>query len=347
MISSEISVGVNINGKEMDIPTMVPGLSDKELNYLLTTPMDAIPTADKAVFSGIQQKAIDHAKARIRAGLSPFAGEGEQIQIAKQKIDNLQTIAANNKTTPEQVQKIHSDLDAQKPIKTSYIGGAVKNFTEGFVDNLRLLGGVVDKVGSLIPGYDVMKSAGVVQNPFNDIADVLQKGADQYAPEPDNFVGNVVGGGTKMGADLIGMAVSPEIKTSKMIADLGMKTFPKVAEYIAAKEGTEEALKGGTPTEQIINPITGVVKGFASGMAMEGIGKATEPLATSIATKLFPASKIGYKATQTAVKTIGDALGFGGLGAAQEFMETGKVTGKNIAAKCRYGCCLWVGRWNV
>ena len=108
MISSEISVGVNINGKEMDIPTMVPGLSDKELNYLLTTPMDAIPTADKAVFSGIQQKAIDHAKARIRAGLSPFAGEGEQIQIAKQKIDNLQTIAANNKTTPEQVQKIHS-----------------------------------------------------------------------------------------------------------------------------------------------------------------------------------------------------------------------------------------------
>ena len=75
-------------------------------------------------------------------------------------------------------------------------------------------------------------------------------------------------------------------------------------------------------------------------MVMEGIGKATEPLATSIATKLFPASKIGYKATQTAVKTIGDAIGFGGLGAAQENLETGKVTAKNVASNAGMGAAF-------
>jgi hypothetical protein len=73
-VSSEISVGLPINGKEMDVPTMVPGLTPQELNWLLTTPVARVA---KELPDSIRQKAIAHAKARIAAGLSPFKQANE------------------------------------------------------------------------------------------------------------------------------------------------------------------------------------------------------------------------------------------------------------------------------
>lgn len=72
-ISSEISVGVEIGGREVEIPTLVPTLSRKEVEYLLNNPVEEgarIPPT-------ILKKAIEHARARIEAGKSPFAGPGE------------------------------------------------------------------------------------------------------------------------------------------------------------------------------------------------------------------------------------------------------------------------------
>ena len=70
-VSSEISVGVNIGGKEMDIPSMVPTLDKNEIQYLLNTPLS--PDMWKTpVGQGIMQKAHAHATERIGQGLSPF-----------------------------------------------------------------------------------------------------------------------------------------------------------------------------------------------------------------------------------------------------------------------------------
>ena len=71
-VSSEISIGVTINGKEIEVPTMVPTLTQQELDFLMTHDVspDKIPES-------IVQKAIDHAKARIAAGKSPFADPSE------------------------------------------------------------------------------------------------------------------------------------------------------------------------------------------------------------------------------------------------------------------------------
>jgi len=66
MESTEISVGVNIGGKEMDIPTLVPTLTEEEKNYLLNMPMTEHPTR------AIIQKAVTHAKKRMSQGLSVF-----------------------------------------------------------------------------------------------------------------------------------------------------------------------------------------------------------------------------------------------------------------------------------
>ncbi len=280
---------------------------------------------------------------------------GQNKTVIGDPLEYLQQVAAKNNYTPEQTQKAHVDLEAQKPIRTpsffdqvkqtiqggqgaigqdavDYTQGIVKSVDKGIAENFRMLGGVADKIMGLVPGLDVMKSAGIVKNPFNDVADLVTQSAENNKSLPDNFIGNLVGGISEMGSDLLGMYISPTIKTNALLAKWGMPVLPKMAEYLMVKEGTAKVLnsEGKTPLEQIINPITGVVSGFASGMAMEGINKVTEPLSISIATKLFPASKVGYKATKTTVRTIGDALGFSGLSGAQEFMETGKVTWKSL-----------------
>lgn len=68
--ATEISVGVNIGGKETLIPTLVPTLTQKEKDFLLE---GNDPTKK------IVDKAAAYAKKRIKAGKSPFAQKGEQI----------------------------------------------------------------------------------------------------------------------------------------------------------------------------------------------------------------------------------------------------------------------------
>lgn len=63
-IMTELSIGVNIDGKETLIPSIVPTLSQSEIRHLQRTqePTDAIV-----------QKAVDFARKRIAEGKSPFA----------------------------------------------------------------------------------------------------------------------------------------------------------------------------------------------------------------------------------------------------------------------------------
>lgn len=63
-VATEISIGVNIDGRDVEIPTLVPTLSEEEKSYLLNggEPTEAIVT-----------KAVEYARMRMSKGLSPFA----------------------------------------------------------------------------------------------------------------------------------------------------------------------------------------------------------------------------------------------------------------------------------
>ncbi len=69
-VSTELSIGVNIDGREIEIPSLVPTLSKEEVNYLLK---GGKPTKI------IVDKAVAYARKRIVEGKSPFAQEGEQL----------------------------------------------------------------------------------------------------------------------------------------------------------------------------------------------------------------------------------------------------------------------------
>lgn len=62
--STELSIGVNIGGRDVEIPALVPTLSKEQIDHLL---------AGNAPTDGIAEKAIEHAKMRVGQGLSPFA----------------------------------------------------------------------------------------------------------------------------------------------------------------------------------------------------------------------------------------------------------------------------------
>ena len=70
--SSELSIGVNIGGKEMEIPSMVPGLTTGEMRQLLSS--EKMPQS-------VIEKATTHAKQRLAAGKSVWAQPGEQQQF--------------------------------------------------------------------------------------------------------------------------------------------------------------------------------------------------------------------------------------------------------------------------
>jgi hypothetical protein len=132
-VMTEYSVGVEINGKEMDIPTLVPTLSNDEVQQILRMKeTDRIPDS-------IVEKARAHAEKRLSEGKPVFATDDESPDSFSMRplIIDFNTSAAFRTSghglraaaaepTPEELQA------ASKPATLSRISGAkVKNARPG------------------------------------------------------------------------------------------------------------------------------------------------------------------------------------------------------------------------
>lgn len=95
-VSTEISVGVNIGGKETEIPLLVPTLTRKQVEYLLNNPVDDPSKIPPAILN----TATLFAQQRIAQGKSPFAQPDEQltdpISVAKTDIIKRVMITAHD-----------------------------------------------------------------------------------------------------------------------------------------------------------------------------------------------------------------------------------------------------------
>lgn len=91
-VSSEISIGVNIDGKEVEIPTLVPTLTPQEREWLIANDI----SDPRKIPAPIIQKATDFARQRIQAGKSPFAAADEEGKYAPQRTwgDTAKDVAA-------------------------------------------------------------------------------------------------------------------------------------------------------------------------------------------------------------------------------------------------------------
>ena len=72
-VASEYTIGVNFDGKEIDIPTLVPTLTKAQQDLMVN---DIIPN-NKPVPDDIVKAAVDFAKMRLANGQSVFANDGQ------------------------------------------------------------------------------------------------------------------------------------------------------------------------------------------------------------------------------------------------------------------------------
>ncbi len=76
-VMTEVSIGVGINGKETQIPLIVPTLTKQEMDYLRRSNINS-PRFMSKMPPSIIDKAVDHAVGRMQEGKSPFASEEDQ-----------------------------------------------------------------------------------------------------------------------------------------------------------------------------------------------------------------------------------------------------------------------------
>ena len=69
-VSTELSIGAEINGEEVLIPSLVPTLTKAEVMSLLT---------DGEITGSVVDKAVAHAEGRIKEGKSPFWTKGDEV----------------------------------------------------------------------------------------------------------------------------------------------------------------------------------------------------------------------------------------------------------------------------
>lgn len=113
-VSSEISIGVNIDGKQMEIPSLVPSLTEKEIDHLL----DGKKPTDEIV-----DKAVAHAKQRLAQGKSVFAQPGEAPEV-----------------------KAGKPQDSTKPMPLTEAAGAAASAGEAFLKNNKRAGDTPKKL---------------------------------------------------------------------------------------------------------------------------------------------------------------------------------------------------------
>jgi len=109
-VSTELSIGVVFDGKEMEIPTLIPTLEEEEVKYLL----DGGKSTPEIV-----QKAIEHAKSRMGTGKNPFA-TSEETKFDWDKYGEYRAVPKgewNLTPTPEEVRRNKGRASVQMAYK--------------------------------------------------------------------------------------------------------------------------------------------------------------------------------------------------------------------------------------
>ncbi len=130
MVNTEVSIGVRLEangGKETDIPTLVPTLTEEELDYFRTNREEDLPTKDPDLWRGIVQKAVDHANKRVREGESPFLEAADRITSIGESVINT----SDGATFINSIFSAAEDAeDVTKRLANSTLGGRRKQLRD-------------------------------------------------------------------------------------------------------------------------------------------------------------------------------------------------------------------------
>ena len=216
-ISTELSIGVPIDGKETEIPTLVPTLDAKEKEWLLThEPTTKIPES-------ILKKAVAHAEGRIKSGKSPFASMEDEPkkpmtpeEFMASKKSTSQPVKEDKfaemnqfmtgKDQAQSMQDFTKELTTRDPSKAGQVTGeqAMEKIKSGAMTGAAIGGGIGMFGGpaAAVGGATMGGLGGAVGGGLSALAQNLGYGEK-----------------TQQLADMIGMGVVPAQAGIKMIAE--------------------------------------------------------------------------------------------------------------------------------
>lgn len=118
-VSTELSIGVEFDGKEREIPALVPTLTKGEIDHLLS---GGEPT------EAIVDKAVAHAKGRLKAGKSVFA-EAELLESPKGAKGEHQVMDATNRDPGFGVRPAQDDSPEERArVGKEYLAAMLKEY---------------------------------------------------------------------------------------------------------------------------------------------------------------------------------------------------------------------------
>lgn len=360
-VSTELSIGVEMDGKEMEIPTLVPGLTEVEKNYLLSTPSDKLFTNDPNIFKGIKSKAVDHARRRISEGKSPFADNSESLQSENIPDGTIQNVSNSSIPQSPDSNTWASDMvdqmtkvDPNTPgYFTKLAQGNAKALTGRFSYFFRKLDDVQElvarTVGRTIFGKEgesareaIADNLPIPSRPFKAAADAIDWANKGAADAPDDFIGNVSTGVSSIVPDIVvAHYLLPEVAVSGWLAKYGIKSVDKFTMLLGG-EGIVEGMtnpNAKTPIEQMTAPVVQGAIGTTQGLLYNSMGVVSENIGKTIAGKIFGKTNLkellNRSLMQSSTSVLSNALLFGGYtgldDAARKITELGFKEGiKNI-----------------
>ncbi len=303
----------------------------------------------------------------LESPLSSLSSEGTlpSALFGKNTLGDTPQVDVAQISPSETQDKTTQDVLRQKPsLFKRYVQGIPKALNEEISSDLKLLDWVQEKATSgvtqLLFGKEVesarkqLSDAGVLSNrPFKFASDLIdEKLIAGQADLPDDIPGSIVKGVVKTLPLIMETAVMPEVTVGKAMTKYGVGDLLKFPLVVSTKEGTTslKETEGLPPEEQASEFAKSVGLGFKTGLEMSMLGKGTSTLAKNITDKLFKESIVGVTSrsqlnnilasknlTENTISSLSMAVGFGGIGAAEEFIETGKVTPKNVAVQAGMG----------
>lgn len=238
-VSSELSIGVEINGKEIEIPTMVPGLTSQELHWLMTTPPDQ---QGGKVPQSIQDKAIAHAKERMRRGLSPFKQPNEA------PYDPAAGVSTSSPRPPLAALEA-AVAGHESGNRDTYADGRVVTSPAGAKGRMQVMDAT-----NLDPGYGVRPARD------NSLAERARVGRD-YLPAMINHYGNVTVGLTAYNSGpgkvdgwlkKYGDPRKGQITEAAWLQRLPIEESREYAPSVLARLGTRPATSGASPSTHAV-----------------------------------------------------------------------------------------------
>jgi hypothetical protein len=265
-VMTEYSVGVNIDGKEMDIPTLVPTLTQDEVNHVLTM-KDSDPMPESIV-----KKAVEHAKGRIAQGKGPFADDLGIGPAQSRQPGFADAFRSQDPGLAAMSQPTQNAPDQRMPVAGQpYLPNTYQNWRD--MPELRetSVPGAKSFMGSVLTG-DPKEAAQIMQANFPGV---------QVRESPEGLIAT----SSKDGAEYL----IPNSFTSRDVLPTVAKTIPYAALGAAgpasatfggaAIEATQEYLKqraGGNPVDASKVLTTGIVSGAVPGLApLAGVGYKT------------------------------------------------------------------------